>query len=57
MENKPLLVRLREDVIDALELEKDKTRISKSVLVEMAVREYFAKRGINIEQPKDYADG
>lgn len=52
MELKPILVRLHEDVYEGLEVLKDRTRMSKAAICENALREYFAKQGVQLEQPK-----
>lgn len=46
------VIRLREEVHAAMDVLKDRTRISKSVQAEEAIREYLEKRGIVVEQPK-----
>ena len=52
MELKPILVRLHEDVYEGLEVLKDRTRMSKAAICENALREYFAKHGVQLQQPK-----
>lgn len=51
-ETRATVIRLREEVHAAMDVLKDRTRISKSVQAEEAIREYLAKRGINVDQPK-----
>ena len=55
METKSILVRLSDEVHAGLDIMKGKTRMSKSVQVEMALRDFFAKHGVQLEQPR--ADG
>lgn len=55
MEAKSILVRLSEEAHAGLDVMKGKTRMSKSVQIEMALRDFFAKHGIQLEQPN--ADG
>jgi hypothetical protein len=52
MELKPILVRLHEDVYEGLEVVKGKTRMSKAAICENALRDYFAKHGVQLQQPK-----
>jgi predicted transcriptional regulator len=51
-ETRATVIRLREEVHAAMDVLKDRTRISKSVQAEEAIREYLEKRGINVEKPK-----
>lgn len=51
-EVKPTVIRLREEVHAAMDVFKDRNRISKSSLAEMAIREYLQKHGIHIDQPR-----
>ena len=44
-----VLVRLRPDVSEALKLCKERTRMSQSLLIENALREYLAKRGYDVK--------
>ena len=50
-----VLVRLRPEVAEALKVCKERTRMSKSGIAENALRDFLAKHGIQVEQPK--ADG
>jgi hypothetical protein len=52
MELKPILVRLHEDVYEGLEVVKGRTRMSKAAICENALRDYFAKHGVQLQQPK-----
>ena len=52
MESKSILVRLSDEAHAGLDIMKGKTRMSKSVQVEMALRDFFAKHGILMEQPE-----
>ena len=52
MEPKSILVRLSEEAHAGLDIMKGKTRMSKSIQVEMALRDFFAKHGIQLEQPR-----
>lgn len=51
METKPLLVRLSPEIHAALDVYKQRTRMSKAVTVETALREMFKKQGLHLEQP------
>lgn len=51
-EIRPTVIRLREEVHAAMDVYKDRHRISKSALAEMAIRQFLAKHEISIEQPK-----
>lgn len=51
-EVRPTVIRLREEVHAAMDVYKDRNRISKSALAEMAIREFLAKHEITIDQPK-----
>jgi len=55
METTQLLVRIRPEVHEALQVQKERSRMSKAAIVENALRDYLAKSGIQVEQPK--ADG
>ena len=44
-----VLVRLRPDVVDALKLCKERTRMSQSGIIENALREYLEKRGYEVQ--------
>ena len=52
MEMKQLLIRLRPEVAEALEVLKDRTRMSKSVMAENAIRDYLARHEISVQQPQ-----
>lgn len=52
MELKSILIRLSEEVYEGLDVMKGKTRMSKAVICENALRDYFAKHGLQLEQPK-----
>jgi len=47
-----VLVRLRPEVAEALTVCKERTRMSKSGIAENALRDFLAKHGIQVEQPK-----
>ena len=47
-----VLVRLRPEVAEALTICKERTRMSKSGIAENALRDFLAKHGIQVEQPK-----
>lgn len=51
MELHPLLVRIDPDLVEAMRLIKQKQRRSMAAIVEDALRDYLAKRGIHAEQP------
>jgi len=51
METKPVLVRLSEEVHAGMDIMKGKMRMSKAVQVEMAMRDFFSKHGIQLEKP------
>ena len=51
-EVRPTIIRLREEVHAAMDVYKDRNRISKSALTEMALRDFLAKHDIPIEEPK-----
>ena len=51
-EVRPTIIRLREEIHAAMDIYKDRHRISKSALTEMALRDFFAKHEIPVEQPK-----
>jgi len=51
-EVRPTIIRLREEVHAAMDVYKDRNRISKSALTEMALRDFLAKHDITIEEPK-----
>ena len=52
MEMKQLLIRLRPEVAEALEVLKDRTRMSKSVMAENAIRDYLARHEVLVQQPQ-----
>lgn len=51
MELHQLLVRIDPDLVEAMKIIKKKERRSMAGIVEGALRDYLAKRGIHVEQP------
>lgn len=51
METKQMLIRLRPEVAEAVEVLKERERMAKSVICENALRDYLAKKGIQVTQP------
>lgn len=55
MELHPLMVRVDPKIVEGLRIIKDRTRDSYAKQAEQALRDWVAKHGLNLEQPK--ADG
>lgn len=51
MDMKQMLIRVRPEVLAAVEVLKERDRMAKSVICENALRDYLAKKGIQITQP------